>query len=174
MFLIDVFEAIQERSKTDKKIKLILIGEGSLEQSIKESIQEKGLEESVLFLGKRADIAELLYSMDLMVFPSLFEGLGRVPIEAQAVGTPCLLSEKTIPTEVDVIPDIILRADLDAKPDIWAQKAWLLLEQKRLPIQDALQDLKESEFNIENNAKIMFAFYEEHMLASLPRSVRED
>lgn len=173
MFLLEIFESIKESTKNNKAAKLVLIGEGPLEEEIRESVKDRGLQDHVLFLGRRADVPELLHMMDLVIFPSLFEGLGRVPLEAQAVGTPCLLSEDTIPPEVDVIPDIILRAKLTDTVDIWAKKAQLLLEQKRMPIRESLDILKESDFNMENNAKAMFAFYEEHMFAVLPSNMKE-
>ncbi|MFN2491448.1 MAG: glycosyltransferase family 4 protein [Pyrinomonadaceae bacterium] len=53
-----------------------------------------GISDRVHFLGKRADIPEVLHSLDLFVFSSLQEGgLPIAVIEAFMVGLPCLISD---------------------------------------------------------------------------------
>ena len=44
-------------------------------------------------LGPRSDVSELLRAFDVFAFPSLYEGLPFAIIEAQAAGTPCVVSE---------------------------------------------------------------------------------
>jgi len=56
--------------------------------------------------------------MDAFVFPSLFEGLGIVAIEAQTAGLPLLCSER-IPEEVNLTP-LFKRGTLAAGADVWA------------------------------------------------------
>ena len=55
-------------------------------------VEEKGIGERVRFLGNRSDIAELLNIMNVFFFPSRYEGLGIVLIEAQAANIPCVVS----------------------------------------------------------------------------------
>lgn len=71
-FLIDVFE---KAIKQDDNIYLILVGQGPLEDKIKEMAKEKGIEDKILFLGKRNDVNKLYQAMDIFVLPSLYEGL---------------------------------------------------------------------------------------------------
>lgn len=80
---------------------LLLVGEGPLLSKIKETVAEKGLRDSVLFLGSRGDVNRLLQAMDIFVFPSLHEGLPVTLIEAQASALPCLVSNR-ITQEVDL------------------------------------------------------------------------
>ena len=71
-FLIDVFE---EAIKQDNNMYLILVGQGPLEDKIKEMAKEKGIEDKILFLGQRNDVNKLYQAMDIFVLPSLYEGL---------------------------------------------------------------------------------------------------
>ena len=71
-FLIDVFE---KAIKQDDNIYLILVGQGPLEDKIKEMAKEKGIEDKILFLGQRNDVNKLYQAMDIFVLPSLYEGL---------------------------------------------------------------------------------------------------
>ena len=84
-FLIDVFKKI---ANLENNAVLLLIGAGETFERIKEQVREYGLEERVIFLGVRKDIASLYQAMDCFVFPSLSECLGIVAIEAQCSGLP--------------------------------------------------------------------------------------
>lgn len=98
-FAIDVLEELVKNRKLDYK--LLLVGEGNLEDQLKEYVKSKNLENDVLFLGLRTDIATLDKISDLFLVPSKFEGLCGACIEAQASGTKCLLS-KEVPQEADM------------------------------------------------------------------------
>lgn len=97
-FLIDVFEKVL---KEMPDAKLLLIGEGELKQDIEKYVQQKGIQESVIFAGVRKDIAKVLSAMDVFLLPSLYEGMPNVVIEAQATGLPCLIAD-TITREADL------------------------------------------------------------------------
>lgn len=89
-FLIDVF---YEFYKQNKNTALLLIGDGELKTEIKNQVDVLGLSNYVIFLGVRQDISELFMSMDIFLFPSLYEGMPNVVIEAQATGLPCVISD---------------------------------------------------------------------------------
>ena len=89
-FLIDIFFKFHEQNK---KSVLLLVGDGELKREIKEKVDFLGLSDYVIFLGMRKDISELYMSMDVLVFPSFYEGMPNVVIEAQATGLPCLVSD---------------------------------------------------------------------------------
>ena len=88
-FLIDVFSAIHE--KNDKAV-LLLVGEGELRDSIEDKVRALDLDECVKFLGARNDIPQLLSAFDILLFPSRFEGLSVVLVEAQAADLPIIAS----------------------------------------------------------------------------------
>lgn len=98
-FLIDIF---YEYQKEVKKTKLLLIGTGTLENKIKEKVKILKLEDKVIFAGFKTNVNEYMQAMDFFVFPSLFEGLGLVLIEAQASGIKCFASKIVVPSEVRI------------------------------------------------------------------------
>lgn len=90
-FLIDIF---YEAYKKDNNIKLILVGEGPLRRDIEDKVLKLGIKESVSFLGNRDDVTDLLSLFDILLMPSLFEGLPLVGVEAQSAGLPVIFSDK--------------------------------------------------------------------------------
>ena len=98
----------------------MLIGTGPMSKEVKKYVEEKKLSENVRFLGNRNDMPDLYMAMDVFIFPSLFEGLGIVGVEAQASGTPVICT-KSLPKEIDVTP-IIRRLEL-GNPVEWADMA---------------------------------------------------
>lgn len=88
-FLVEVFSRFQQ---TCPNSKLVFVGEGELENSIKEKVNALGLSENVVFLGLRKDVPCLLSAFDVMVMPSRFEGLPVTMVEAQMASLPCVVS----------------------------------------------------------------------------------
>lgn len=87
-----LLKAFYQASSIRKDLILILVGEGSTRQSCEAWCAEHGLRNNVMFLGQREDVDSLYSAFDLFAFPSLYEGLGIVAIEAQVAGLPCLVS----------------------------------------------------------------------------------
>lgn len=117
-FLIDVFAEIKKKKPNAE---LILVGTGPLEEKVKSKVVEKGLSDCVHFLGNRKDMNRIYQAMDVFVFPSLFEGLGIVAIEAQAAGVPIVCSEG-LPPETDITP-IYRKLLLSDGEEKWANAA---------------------------------------------------
>ena len=97
-FLVQVFASLKQQCPDAK---LLLVGEGELEQQIRDKVAELGLQRDVIFTGARSDVAKLYSAMDVFCLPSRYEGFGLVALEAQANGLPVLLS-KAVPEEVAV------------------------------------------------------------------------
>lgn len=110
-FLIDIFNEIYKENKNSV---LLLIGDGPLEDKIKCKVNDLKLENNVYFLGVKDNVNEYMQAMDVFVFPSLYEGLGIVTIEAQCAELPCVCStEIPIETKVtELIKYVNLRDDL--------------------------------------------------------------
>ena len=117
-FLIEVFKEIKNK---ENKAKLLLVGSGPLEIEIRQQIQEMGLKDEVIFLGNRKDMDRIYQAMDVFVFPSLFEGLGIVAIEAQAAGIPVICSEG-LPPDAEVSP-LYKKLYLADSKEKWAEEA---------------------------------------------------
>lgn len=88
-FLIDIFKEFHD--KVPNSI-LMLVGQGPLQEEIKEKVNKLNLNKYVMFLGQRKDTNELYQIFDIFVLPSLYEGLPVVGVEAQTSGLLCILS----------------------------------------------------------------------------------
>ena len=89
-FLIDVFAEVR---KQKSNAKLLLLGDGPLQEKIQQKVEAIGLVESVIFTGLQKNPAPFYSAMDVFVFPSLWEGLPLTLVEAQYAGVPCVVSE---------------------------------------------------------------------------------
>ena len=91
IFLIDIFaELVKRRSDAF----LLMVGSGELQHAILEKLDSYSLQGKYLILKNRSDIPDLMHSMDVFVFPSLYEGLPLTLIEAQISGLKCVISDK--------------------------------------------------------------------------------
>lgn len=89
-FLIDVFNEVH---KQDPNSKLLLLGDGPLQEKIKQKIESLDLLNAVIFAGLQKDVAPFYNAMDVFCFPSLWEGLPLTLIEAQYNDLYCFVSE---------------------------------------------------------------------------------
>ena len=152
-FLIDVFAEIKKK-KPDAE--LILVGTGPLEEKVKSKVAEKGLSDCVHFLGNRKDMNRIYQAMDVFVFPSLFEGLGIVAIEAQAAGVPIVCSEG-LPPETDITP-IYRKLLLSDGAEKWANAA-LEMAQNPSAHTNMQKYVIDAGFDMDATAKYIEGFY---------------
>lgn len=150
-FLIDIFNEIY---KKDINSFLVLVGEGPYLKEIKDKVNDLSLSENVLFLGQREDVNELMQAFDSFIFPSLWEGLSLVLVEAQAAGLG-IVSSDTISPEHKMIPNYYF-VSLQESPVVWAEKALSLPKNKssRLEgfyrLKKAGYDIKDAAINLQN------------------------
>lgn len=149
-FLIDIFNEVLKR---EKNAILLLIGEGELEQEVREKVKELGLEEKVLFLGKKEDAYKYYQAMDVFVLPSRYEGLPVVGVEAQACGLPCVFSE-CITKEAKILSSVIY-VNGRIEEYVEAIEKGLKMERK-----DTSEEMSEAGFNIKIEAEKLLEFYE--------------
>ncbi len=71
---------------------LVFVGKGELEQELRAKAEQLEMSDCVKFLGWRADVAEIVHLLDVLVLPSLNEGMGRVLVEAMAAAKPVVAS----------------------------------------------------------------------------------
>lgn len=116
-FLIEIFKEYQNINSNSR---LILVGDGQLRKQIEKQIKKQKLQESVMLLGKREDSENLYQVFDLLLFPSLFEGMSLVTLEAQAEGLPILCSD-TIDRKTDITKTIEFMS-LKKSANHWAKK----------------------------------------------------
>lgn len=153
--LIDIFREI---SKTYSNSKLVLVGDGELKKSIEQKVQNEGL--SALFVGNSDEVGRWLQVMDIIVFPSLFEGLPLGLVEAQAAGLPCIISE-TI-SHTTKITDLVEFVDLNASASVWCDA--VIRNKGRFNRQERIdkvkQQIRNSHFDIRENCLELCEKYE--------------
>ncbi len=85
--LIGIAEILQKKRLN---FRILIAGEGKLENELKQLIKRKGLEDQVEFLGFVNDMQGFMNSLDLFVLSSLWEGFGYVIIEAMVCHKPVI------------------------------------------------------------------------------------
>lgn len=115
-FLIDVFVAVRQRHPNTK---LLILGEGPLEQHLKAHATAKGVKDDVIFTGSVPNVPNYLQAADVFLLPSLFEGLPVSPIEAQAAGLPSFASD-SITRSSDISEDVQF-LPLQRGAEFWAE-----------------------------------------------------
>ena len=116
-FLIDIFNEVQKERKNSI---LLLIGQGPLQENIINKVKKLELQDKVLFLGQQKNVNEIYQAMDVLVLPSLYEGLPVVGVEAQASGLLCIFSDSM--TKETKILDTSEFISLNSDTDIWKKR----------------------------------------------------
>ncbi len=152
--VLDIF-ALFHAERQDSK--LLIAGKGELEDKLKKKAESLKIEDDVLFLGERDDIPALLSASDVFLFPSLFEGLGIVLVEAEANGLVSVFSSH-LPKEVNLEKDILYRVDLTQSDNVWVEEIKEALKTK-IKRDERYLSVKEKGYDIEESAKKMENFY---------------
>ncbi len=121
LFLIDVFsDVVKERSRWG----LLLVGEGTQKETLIREVKKRAVEKNILFLPWHDTAFVYMKHADCVLFPSLSEGYGLVPMEAAQAGTPVIMTDVGVanyelpPSDrVRIVPvgdrDAFIRAMLD-------------------------------------------------------------
>lgn len=149
-FLIDI---LYEVLKKDENVVLMLIGEGELEKEVRNKVKKIGLENNVIFLGRRAEAYKYYQAMDVFVLPSRYEGLGMVAIEAQAAGIPTICSTE-VPKEAKILDSTHFAKDL-------TDYVKYILESFDIKQRDTSNELRKAGYDIKTEARKLLNFYEE-------------
>jgi glycosyltransferase involved in cell wall biosynthesis len=81
--------------------RLLVLGDGSLRESLERQARDLGVAANVIFAGFRADVPHMLDAIDVLALPSLYEGMPLTAIEASA------MARAVVATAVDGTPDVI-------------------------------------------------------------------
>jgi glycosyltransferase involved in cell wall biosynthesis len=117
-FFIDV---AREYARIDSSAHFLLAGNGPLWNELKNRAASLPESDRFHFVGARDDVPNLMAgAMDCFLFPSHFEGLPLVLVEAQAAGLPCILSD-VVASETFVCQNLIRKMSLKQSPREWAE-----------------------------------------------------
>lgn len=147
--LVDIFNEVL---KAEKNAVLLLIGEGELEDEIKDKVKELGIEKNVVFLGRKADAYRYYQAMDLFLLPSRYEGLPVVGVEAQACGLPCVFSSCVTDEAKLLESTVYVSGEIDEYVEA-------VVEGLKFERKDTSEEMKKAGFDIKNEAKKLEKMY---------------
>lgn len=152
-FLIDIFNEIH---KQRQEAVLLLIGEGELEQDIRNKVKKLGLTDSVRFMGTQKDTSKFYQAMDCFVLPSRYEGLPVVGVEAQAAGVPCVMADVVTPETKILESTAFVSPEESAENWVKAVLKSVSCYEKR----DTCTEMRKAGYDIEAEAQKLTDFYE--------------
>lgn len=162
-FIIDLIAA--SKSRGDGRYRFVLVGDGQLMPKVKGDVARRGLQDRVVMTGQRSDIPELLSGFDVLILPSLWEGLPVTILEGQATGVQCVISDR-VSSEVVVLDDEVRQVPL-ADMNAWLQTVDAMARRPRVPLSQALARMNASEFSIESHVERVQQIYDAE--AAVPR-----
>ena len=98
----DLVDALDLLQHIRPQLKTLIVGGGPLKSELEETAHAFRLDDTVRFLGHRDDVPRLLAAADLLVLPSLYEGLPNVVLEAMRFRKPVVATAAPGTTEVVV------------------------------------------------------------------------
>lgn len=114
-FTLEVFKKIYN---LNSNYKLLLIGDGELKERIIEKYRNNEFIQNVIIIDVVPNVNEYMQATDIVILPSLYEGLGIVLVEAQVSGNKCLASN-SVPKEAKITDNIKF---LELNNDIWVNE----------------------------------------------------
>ncbi len=89
-----LLEAVPEILEHVPAARVLVVGDGALRQELVELASRLGIQEKVVWMGRRPhdEVLRLYAAMDILALPSLREGFGLVAAEAMALGIPVVAS----------------------------------------------------------------------------------
>lgn len=151
--MIDIFKEIKNK---ESKACLLIVGDGPERNNLEKVIEESNLQNDVILLGRRDDVNLLMMAMDVFLFPSLYEGLGLVAIEAQAAGLKCIVSENVpVPNLTGLVKTLYLKDS----SKVWAGN---VLEPVNFERSSAQEYIRNGNYDIATETKKLESFYMNH------------
>lgn len=158
-YLLDIFKEV---ATVRNDAILLIVGTGPDEEKIKSCVENHPYKNRIILYGETDNPTAFYSAMDVFVFPSRFEGLPVVLLEAQISGLPCIVSDK-ITREVD-LGDINWQS-IDDDPKSWADA--LLFIEKRSEEERAAYKIKHLEeiqqYDITQSVKQLDRIYTDMM-----------
>ena len=149
-FALRVFAGLMNREEW----RLVLVGKGELMKRLRGLVMELGVGHLVVFAGEVQTTAKYYGAFDVLMVPSLHEGLGMVVVEAGAAGLPVVASDQ-VPAEANVVKNthFLSLRDLGA----WRKALEVAVKGGRMAVK---RTAKTEEYNINDAVKKLEELYE--------------
>lgn len=151
-FILNLFKVILDK---EPNAVLILLGDGELQEKMKQKAKNLKIDNAVKFLGNVNNVNEMYQAMDVFLLPSLFEGLPVVGIEAQASGLKCFFSD-VITDEVKITDNVKYLSLKNGSKEKWADE---ILKGKEYQRKNMINEIKNAGYSIEDEAKKLEKIY---------------
>lgn len=152
IWTLNIVKRLQEEGI---KVKLLLVGDGELRSEIEETMDELGIGNNVVMVGVVPDVHTYLQAMDVLLMPSLHEGLGIAVIEAQTNGLPCIVS-MGVPKEADVTGNVTF---LPLNVNEWSESLLSMIKEKIGRDSCAVNKVRDAGYDITIEGKKLERWY---------------
>ena len=154
--MIRIFDELYKKAKNAY---LVLIGTGATLDEIKKKVVDLGLENRVIFTGAVDNVSDYLSVFDVMLLPSLYEGLPLVVIEWQISGLPCIISDSI--TKECAITSLVKFESIKESPTVWVDDIEKLTIQDRSGNKDRIfNEIKAAGYDIQTGAGKLKKIYD--------------
>lgn len=154
-YLVHVFGEVHKKKQNSY---LVLIGTGEKVGEIKNLVKELELENNVIFTSVIENVSDYLSAFDIMLLPSLYEGLPLVVIEWQIAGLPCIVSDTV--TKECAITSLVKFESVKKEPEVWANEVVNLILQDRNDSKEIIfNEIKTAGYDIESGAERLKKIY---------------
>ena len=145
-FAVKALRALFQR---DEKARAVFLGEGELRGETEEACRRAGILERVRFAGAVSDVNAWMSALDVLLMPSLFEGMPFTLVEAQAAGLPCVVSGE-ISREADLTGELMEFVPLSESPEAWAER---LISKRGWARKDYTRQIAEAGYDADRTAE---------------------
>lgn len=165
--LLDAFDRL---ASLNDKIWLLIVGDhGPRRSATLAKLDESPHRKKIVWVGYQADPVKYYRSMDLLVIPSVNEGLSNAMLEAMACGVPCLANTACGAREVIQDGDNGFLGSLESVDSLAVALDRLLTKPEQLPrAGQAARRTASGEFSLESMLAGYSRFYESAVSANTP------
>jgi glycosyltransferase involved in cell wall biosynthesis len=168
--LLEIFELCV---KSQPDISLAFVGRtsGGYAETLRDEIRRRNLGHCVEMAGEVAEPIELIRSSDLLVLPSLWEGVPGAALEASAIGVPALTSDLPGTRELARFFPSVRCLSLDESNEVWAAAVSEMLASSASFREDAAARYLETPFSLETSRDQYYRVWERGGTGNQPRAV---
>jgi glycosyltransferase involved in cell wall biosynthesis len=127
---------------------------------MEEKAERLGLGSRIIFAGVRDDVPQLLmYLFDVLLFPSVYEGMPLVLVEAASAGLRTVCSDVITPEATNVLPELFMRLSLDLPAKEWAVAVVDAIKKGPIPREYSYKRVKDSHFSVDYSLRELMSIY---------------